>query len=93
MSVKVEGTIETGLSPEGEQRLHFTASRSVTTADEQPSVARWQGRHRGQHQDDDAMPGPDEVLSFEMPPLRTADGATLPDRFSIRVRVNAPSGR
>jgi hypothetical protein len=24
-----------------------------------------------------ALPGPDEVLSFEMPPLRASDGVTL----------------
>jgi hypothetical protein len=33
------------------------------------------------------MPGPDEVLSFEMPPLRIPGGATVPDRLSIRVRL------
>jgi hypothetical protein len=33
------------------------------------------------------MPGPDDVLSFEMPPLRVPGGAVVPDRLSIRVRV------
>jgi hypothetical protein len=93
VTVKVEGTIEAGLSPEGEQRLHFTASRSVTTLASSRPQRDGKAAIEGSTKTTLKMPGPDEVLSFEMPPLRTADGMTLPDRFSIRVRVNAPPGR
>jgi len=37
------------------------------------------------------MPGPDEVLSFEMPGLDAATGPAIPDRFSLRVRIR-PGG-
>ena len=90
VTVKVEGTLETGQSPEGEPRLHFTATRNVTsvttprpTRDGKPIV-------EGSTKTTVALPGPDEVLSFEMPPLRTSEGVTLSDRLSIRVRL-APS--
>ena len=33
------------------------------------------------------LPGPEEVLSFEMPPIRLRGGAELPDRFSVRVQI------
>jgi hypothetical protein len=33
------------------------------------------------------LPGPDEVLAFEMPPIRLHGGAELPDRFSVRVQI------
>ena len=90
VTVKVEGTIETGQSLEGEPRFHFTATRNVTsvttarpTRDGKPVV-------EGSTKTTVALPGPDEVLSFEMPPLRTPEGVTLADRLSIRVRL-APS--
>lgn len=93
VSVKVDGTIEAGLTPEGEQRLHFTASRAVTTVTDSRPVRDGQALSEGSTKTTLKMPGAEEVLSFEMPPLRTADGAILPDRLSIRVRVNAPPNR
>jgi hypothetical protein len=34
------------------------------------------------------MPGPDDVLSFEMPSIRLLNGGpALPDQFAIRVRI------
>ena len=91
LSVKVEGTIEVGLSSEGERKFHFTAQRTTTTLtsnrparDDKPVV-------EGSTKTTVGMPGPEEVLSFEMPPLRTAEGVTLPDRLSIRVRLSSSS--
>lgn len=34
-----------------------------------------------------AMPGPDEVLSFEMPPILLNGRPMVPDKFSVRVRI------
>ncbi len=88
VTVKVEGTIEAGLSQDGEQRLHFTASRSLTTVTSSRPARDGKAVIEGSTKTTLKMPGPDEVLSFEMPPLRTADGVTLPDRLSIRLRVS-----
>jgi hypothetical protein len=90
VTVKVEGTVEVGESSEGERRVHFTATRSVTSSTSNRPARDARPVVEGSTKTTVALPGPDEVLSFEMPPLRTADGVTLPDRLSIRVRV-APS--
>jgi hypothetical protein len=37
------------------------------------------------------MPGPDEELSFEMPPIRSQQGAAITDRFIVRLKVQ-PAG-
>ena len=91
VNLKVEGTLEGGLSSEGERQLYFAASRSVTTTASSRPARDGKAVTEGSTKTTLKMPGPDEVVSFEMPPLRTADGVTLPDRFSIRVRVNAPA--
>ena len=91
LSIKVEGTIEAGLTSDGDRKFHFTARRTTTTLtsnrparDDKPVV-------EGSTKTTVGMPGPEEVLSFEMPPLRTAEGVTLPDRLSIRVRLSSSS--
>ena len=88
ITVKVEGTLEAGLSPDGQRRFHFSAGRTVTSStstrpgrDSKPLVESSNKVTFG-------MPEGDEVLAFEMPPLRTPDGTTLPDRLSIRVRIS-----
>ena len=93
VSVTVHGTLEGGLSPEGEQRLHFTASRTVTTMTSTHPTRDGKAVVEGSTKTTIRMPGADDVVSFEMPALRTADGAAVPDRFSIRVRVNTPAAR
>jgi hypothetical protein len=36
-----------------------------------------------------ALPGPNEVLSFEMPPITIPGGPSIDERFSVRVRFGA----
>jgi hypothetical protein len=88
VSVRVEGTVEAGLSPQGERQFHFTATRNVLSTTTRVPARDGRAVVEGSTKTTVSLPGPDEVLSFEMPPLRTADGVTLPDRLSIRVRVN-----
>ena len=90
LTVKVEGTVEAGQSPDGERRFHFTATRNVTSVTTARPAPNAKPSVEGSTKTTVALPGPDEVLSFEMPPLRTPEGVSLPDRLSIRVRV-APS--
>ena len=91
MTVKVEGTVEAGQSPEGERRFHFTATRSVTSVTSARPTRDGKPIVEGSTKTTVALPGPDEVLSFEMPPLRTPEGVTLSDRLSVRVRLAPPS--
>lgn len=84
--VNFSGAIEAGLSREGQRQLFFSANRTATfrsttlPARDVAPVAESGART--------AVPVPtaDEVLSFELPPLKVSE-ATFPDRFSIRVRI------
>ena len=89
VNVKVQGTVEAGLSAEGERKFHFTAGRTITSVTSTRPVRDGQPVVEGSTKTTVGMPGPEEVLSFEMPSLRTADGVTLPDRLSIRVRLSS----
>lgn len=33
------------------------------------------------------LPGPDDVIAYEMPPLNVPDAPSVPDKFSIRLRL------
>jgi hypothetical protein len=88
LSVKVDGTLESGRTPDGERRLHVTATRAVTAVTSARPVGESKPVVEGSTKTTVALPGPDEVISFELPPLRTADGVVLPDRWSVRLRLS-----
>jgi hypothetical protein len=70
------------------QRLVFTTNRRVTRArTDQPARDRTKFVE-GNSVTAKEMPGPDDVLSFEMPPVLSEKGEpALPDQFSVRVRI------
>lgn len=93
VTVKVNGSVEVGHTPEGEPTFYFSANRAVTFAplnrparDVAPSV-------EGTTKTSVAIPGPDDVLAFEMPALRIPGGPALPDGFSVRVRLTPVAAR
>lgn len=88
ITIKVEGTMEAGLSPDGQRRFHFSAGRTVTSSTSTRPARDPKPLVEGSNKVTFAIPEGDEVLAFEMPPLRTPDGTTLPDRLSIRVRIS-----
>jgi hypothetical protein len=92
LTTSVLGSIGIGTTG-GNQQLVFTTDRRVTfvpskkTAGEQTSEAQGGGRVSVR------LPGPDEVLSFEMPPLRVPNGGSaLSDGFAVRVRITPAKG-
>jgi hypothetical protein len=87
LTVTVQGTVETGQTPDGEHHLFFSANRTVTFAPANGPVRDSAPIVEGSTKTSVPMPGPDDVLSFEMPPLRVPGGAVVPDQLSIRVRV------
>jgi hypothetical protein len=87
MTVRVEGTVEAGTSPTGEPQFHFSATRTTSFAPATRAARDLPPSVEGSTKTTVAMPGPDEVLSFELPPLQTPNGATVPDKLSVRVRV------
>ena len=89
-TVQVSGSFVVRQNQEsGGQQLIFITSRRVTRGTGQPrDVQRDGSEYEGSSRIVNSMPGPDDVLSFEMPPLRAISGRpALPDWFSLRVRI------
>jgi hypothetical protein len=87
MLVTVHGTVEIGFSPEGQRRFYLSASRTVTFSPANRPARDAAPITEGSTKTTVPVPGPDEVLSFEMPPLRIAGAPAVPDRFSVRVKL------
>ena len=85
-SVQVTGSFAVNTNSQtGEQSLIFITSRRVTRSGDQP---RDGGDVAGSSRIVRTIPGPDEVLSFEMPPMKSVNGRPAPrDQFSVRVRI------
>ena len=83
--VQVTGSFAVTKNESGEEQLVFSTNRRVTT------TAAGQPRDRfrdvqGSSRTTNPLPGPDDVLAFEMPAIRL-DGHEAPDRFSVRVKI------
>jgi hypothetical protein len=68
------------------QQVAFTASRSVLFT---PSGRPPRDPLTSSGTTTSALPGPNEVLSFEMPPVTIPGGPSIDERFSVRVRFGA----
>jgi hypothetical protein len=89
VGVQITGSFAVQAGPSGD-RLVFQAGRrlSYSSTAAQPRGPTQEGTGSGRIVR--AMPGPDEVLSFELPQLEGANGhSAVPDRFSIRVRIRS----
>jgi hypothetical protein len=91
--VQTTGRIRVTTSDAGDEQLQVTTIRRVTSSERGVSppvtvsvrdgVAHASGTSTTSH----PMPGPEEVLAFEMPPIRTMDGSVVADQFSVRLRI------
>jgi hypothetical protein len=82
---RVSGSISINNGANGEQLVFVTERRvtptaSVATRDRAPDAS-------GGSITTIPLPGPDDVVAFEMPPIRLSGRPELPDRFSVRVQV------
>ena len=88
--VQVTGSFAVTQADNGEQQLVFSTNRRVTNRrDTTTTVGQSRdraGEVQGTSRTTNPMPGPDEVLSFEMPPIRL-NGQEAPDQFSVRVKI------
>jgi hypothetical protein len=86
VTVQISGSLQV-TNERGPTELVFTASRSVHSATSRPTnkaTANFSGNSTTRN----PMPGPDEVLSFELPPIRLPNSTTtLPDQYSVRLRI------
>jgi hypothetical protein len=88
MNLQVTGVVRVTSDESGAPQLVFITMRRLKFAptaggsrDTLPSTI-------GSSTTTNPMPGPDDVLSFELPPLPAANGQpAVPDQFSIRVRI------
>ena len=88
ITVQVTGSFSTRESPAG-TRLIFATERRVSFGPVRGASTDEQGTSRLTQ----PMPGPDDVLSFELPPLTGAHGRpSVPDQFAVRVRIRPPGG-
>lgn len=88
VTVLVSGLFTMPVGADGQKQLHFSTTRVVrfmptgrAARDPLPDVT-------GTSETTSAMPGPTDVLSFEMPPIKIPNGPTLGDTMSIRVRFS-----
>lgn len=86
VNLQVTGLLRVTTDDLGAQQLVFITTRSVRfgggTRDTPLSTMS------GSSTTANPMPGPDDVLSFEMPSIRVPNGGpAVPDQFAIRVRI------
>ena len=89
LNVEVGGALTVTTGTAGDRQLTFSTKRSVVFRQygaEGNDVRKAEASGGGETKM--PMPGPTEVLSFEMPPLQIPTGGPpLPDRLSVRVRL------
>lgn len=81
--VQVTGSFAVTSSVSGSPQLVFVTNRRATLAQASPGTRENVGSSRTTN----PMPAPDEVVSFELPPLRMNGLPTVLDQFSVRVRI------
>jgi hypothetical protein len=88
LTVLVVGSVAVVSDATGARQFVFATDRKVTfTPSNRPSRDQVP-QAEGSTKITSPMPGPDDVLSFEMPPLRPVNGGpSVADHFAIRVRV------
>lgn len=84
--VQVTGSVTVVDAASG-QKLIFDTDRRVTFPQADQSPRDNAAGARGGSISARPMPGPDDVLSFEMPPILMNGRPTVPDKFSVRVQI------
>lgn len=86
VNVQITGMVRV-ITEGAEPSLSFTTARSVRYSSNSPTRDA-SSASTGSSTTTNPMPGPDDVVSFELPPIRLPNSsATLPDQYSVRVRI------
>jgi hypothetical protein len=86
-TVTVECFVETGLTPAGEPRLFVTATRKVSFVPANGPARDVRPLVEGSIKTAVERPGPNDVLAFELPAIQYPGAPSVPDRFSIRLKL------
>jgi hypothetical protein len=84
---QVSGSFTIVKDSNGEDQLVFSMSRRIVPTSQGPTPRDMAPDVQGSTRVTNAMPGPDEVLSFEMPPIRIKGQLAAPDQFSVRLKI------
>ena len=85
--VFVGGLLRVVRNSNGEDQLLFTTSRRVMTSGSDVPPPGNRPDSVGSTRIIDRMPGPEEVLSFEMPPITLNGQPVAPDQLSVRLKI------
>jgi len=85
ISVQIAGSLQV-IAEGGPAELVFTTARTVRYATSGPTRDS-NASSTGSSTTRSPLPGPEDVLSFELPPIRLRNGTALPDQYAVRVRL------
>jgi len=87
VNVQITGSLRGVTIEGGGSWLVFTTTRTVRYSSAGPSRDPTSST-TGTSTTRNPMPGPDDVLSFELPPIRVPNsGVIVPEQYSVRVRI------
>ena len=88
LTVRVRGSVAIAPAATAGRQFVFAADRQVAFAPSNRPGRDQAPEAEGGTRITSPLPGPDDVVSYEMPPLRLLSGGpSVADRFAIRVRV------
>jgi hypothetical protein len=87
LNVRVSGITELGAYEARERQFAFSATRRVAFTPASGAARDTSATANGSTKSIGPVPGPEEVVSYEMPPIQIAGAGEIPDRFSLRVRL------
>jgi hypothetical protein len=86
LNVEIRGSLRV-TTDEGTPQLIFTTMRRAWYSSTGPNRDVTSGTS-GVSTTRNPMPGPDDVVAFELPPIKVPNSSTtLPDQYSVRVRI------
>ena len=85
--VQVTGTLAVVRGTSGEEQLVFSTSRRVGVTAPGQAPRDSAPDSSGTSRIINRMPGPEEVLSFEMPPITLNGQQAAPDQLSVRLKI------
>jgi hypothetical protein len=88
-TVTVECFVETGLTPAGEPRLFVSATRKVSYTPANGQMRDVRPLVEGSIKTAVETPGPNDVLAFELPAIQYPGAPSVPDKFSIRLKLGS----
>jgi hypothetical protein len=88
-AVTVSGRLRVLQTNDPQARMYtLAADRTASfTPSSRPSRDPVEPGLEGRASTSGVLPGPDDVVAFEMPPLKVIGAPSVPDRFSIRLRL------